>query len=152
VNIKNLKLTDLYWDKNIIEFTQLKTTQKITLPLLPEIGWAIIDYLKSGRPTTDCPYVFVIHKAPYSQVQKVGNIVARYQRESGIKVKSGNQHGIHSLRHTLASRLLEQHVDLELISGILGHVDVNSAKVYLHTDIDGLRQCALSLEKEVDYE
>ena len=151
-DIKNLKLTDLYWDKNIIEFTQLKTTQKITLPLLPEIGWAIIDYLKSGRPTTDCPYVFVIHKAPNSQVQKVGNIVARYQRESGIKVKSGNQHGIHSLRHTLASRLLEQHVDLELISGILGHVDVNSAKVYLHTDIDGLRQCALSLEKEVDYE
>lgn len=151
-DIKNLKLTDIYWDKNLIEFTQLKTTQKITLPLLPEIGWAIIDYLKSGRPTTDSPYVFVIHKAPYSQVQKVGNIVARYQRESGIKVESGNQHGVHSLRHTLASRLLEQHVALELISGILGHIDINSAKVYLHTDIDGLRQCALSLDREVDYE
>lgn len=151
-DIKNLKLTDICWAKNLIEFTQLKTTQKITLPLLPEIGWAIIDYLKSGRPTTDSPYVFVIQKAPYSQVQKVGNIVARYQRQSGVKVESGNQHGIHSLRHTLASRLLEQHVALELISGILGHIDVNSAKAYLHTDIDGLRQCALSLDSEVDYE
>lgn len=151
-DIKNLKLTDIFWEKNHIEFTQLKTAQTVTLPLLPEIGWAIIDYLKSGRPITDSPYIFVIHKAPYSQIQKIGNIVARYQREAGIEIESDKQHGIHSLRHTLASRLLEQHVPLDLISGILGHVDVNSAKVYLHTDIEGLRQCALSLNAEVAYD
>ena len=151
-DVRNLKLENIKWETCTIEFTQVKTEQTNTLPLLPDLGWAIIDYLKSGRPTTDATYVFVTHKAPYGQIQKVGNIVARYQREAGIKIDSDRQHGIHSLRHTLASRLLEQYVPLELISGILGHINVNSAKVYLHTDIDGLRKCALDLDKGCSYE
>jgi integrase/recombinase XerD len=144
-DVRNLKIENIKWDTNLIEITQVKTSQALTLPLLPELGWAIIDYLKDGRPITNVPYVFVNHKAPYGPLANVRNILARYQRESGIKIDKNKQHGVHTLRHTLASRLLEQHVPLELISGILGHVDVNAAKVYLHTDIEGLRQCALDL-------
>ncbi|MCD8500816.1 MAG: tyrosine-type recombinase/integrase [Bacillaceae bacterium] len=147
-DVRNLKLENLNWEKNLIEITQVKTGQALTLPLLPEIGWAIINYLKAGRPTSDVPFVFIKHQAPYGQLTNIRNILARYQRESGVKIDKNKQHGVHTLRHTLASRLLEQHVPLELISGILGHVDVNSAKVYLHTDIDGLRKCALNLSED----
>lgn len=147
-DVTNLKLENLKWDTNLIEFTQIKTDQAHSLPLLPEVGWAIIDYLKAGRPTSDVPFVFIKHKAPYGQLDNVRNILTRYQRESGVLIDKNKQHGVHTLRHTLASRLLEQHVPLELISGILGHVDVNSAKVYLHTDINGLRKCALNLSED----
>lgn len=42
-----------------------KTKQPLELPLLEDVGWALIDYLKNGRPQTKSDCVFVRHKAPY---------------------------------------------------------------------------------------
>lgn len=50
INFKNLVLSDIKWTENNIEFMQSKTQNPVTLPLLKDIGWAIIDYLKNGRP------------------------------------------------------------------------------------------------------
>ena len=57
--------------------------------------------------------------------------------------------GPHSLRHSLASSLLESNTPLPVISEILGHVDTNTTSVYLKIDITRLRQCALEV---VDYQ
>ncbi|MCI8328192.1 MAG: tyrosine-type recombinase/integrase, partial [Oscillibacter sp.] len=51
-------------------------------------------------------------------------------------------HGLHTLRHTLATRLLEQDIPVQTISEILGHARVGSTKVYLQVDLEGLRKCA----------
>jgi site-specific recombinase XerD len=53
--------------------------------------------------------------------------------------------GLHSLRHALASRLLEKHTPLSTIAGILGHTSVESTAIYLKTDEGALRECALSV-------
>ena len=53
--------------------------------------------------------------------------------------------GIHSLRHSLAHRLLDENTPAELIAGIMGHTDLASSSTYLKGDINGLRECALSL-------
>ncbi|MBR0444318.1 MAG: tyrosine-type recombinase/integrase [Clostridia bacterium] len=53
--------------------------------------------------------------------------------------------GMHSLRHTAASRLLESGVSLDTISNILGHEDPDSTFVYLKTDVERLRQCCLAI-------
>ena len=58
LDIKRLKLTDLDWAKSRIELRSSKTGALVHLPLLPDIGWAIIEYLKNGRPKVDSPYVF----------------------------------------------------------------------------------------------
>ena len=50
-------------------------------------------------------------------------------------------------REALASSLLEQGASLAVISEILGHVDSKSTSVYLHTDINGLKACALDPEE-----
>lgn len=144
-DVRNLRFENIIWSKNRIEFVQSKTTEFISLPLSRDIGEAIIDYLKNGRPCSESPFIFIKHTAPYSGIQKVGNIVTKYRRLAGIPSEEGIPHGIHSLRHSLANRLLAQNVPLAIISGILGHTTVNASKEYLHLDIDHLRQCALEV-------
>ena len=60
--------------------------------------------------------------------------------------------GMHSLRHTLASQLLEKDTPLATISDILGHVDTNSTAVYLKIGIQKLKECSLAFEEGADHE
>lgn len=144
-DVRELKFENINWQSNRIEFIQSKTSQFQSLPLLPEIGNAIIDYLKNGRPASESPNIFIKHTAPYDGIKKAGNIVTKYLRRADIPIEGDRQHGIHSLRHSLANRLLFQGVPLDIISGILGHITVNSAKEYMHLDINNLRRCALEV-------
>ena len=56
--------------------------------------------------------------------------------------------GMHSLRHTLASVLLERNTPLYTISDILGHADVDSTAVYLKVNIKKLKECPLDLSED----
>jgi integrase len=49
-DIRTLKLENLHWVDSTIEITQTKTGTPLSLPLTNEVGEALIDYLKSGRP------------------------------------------------------------------------------------------------------
>lgn len=148
-DIKHLKLDNLKWRDNRIELIQSKTSRPLSLPLLPDIGWAIIDYLKNGRPKVESPYVFLRHLAPlepFSDGDHLNQIVLKYMRLAKIPVSPQKKRGMHSLRHTLASRLLQENTPLPVISDILGHVSSDSTAVYLKVDIDMLRACALNPE------
>jgi len=145
-DVKKLKLTDFNWNTKSINFTQEKTKSTASYPILNDIGWAIIDYLKNARPVSSSPYVFIRMNAPYEAFGKdanLYNIITKYTRLAGISIPKGKRHGLHSLRHSLASGLLEQGTPLPIISEILGHLNAKSTSVYLRTDIEGLRACAL---------
>ncbi len=149
-DIKSLALSDLNWQSKTIEVRQDKTKNTITYPILNDIGWALIDYLKNARPISSSPFVFIRMRAPHEAFGRdanLYNIITKYTRLSGITIPKGKKHGLHSLRHTLASSLLEQGTPLPLISEILGHVNSKSAGVYLHTGIEGLRSCAIDPEE-----
>lgn len=150
MDIKHLTLDNLKWRDNRIEFMQSKTSRVLSLPLLPDVGWAIIDYLKNGRPKVDSPYVFLRHLAPlepFSDDDRLHQIVVKYMRLARIPLSPQKRKGMHSLRHTLASRLLEEHTPLPVISEILGHVSTDSTAVYLKVDVAMLRECALDPEE-----
>ncbi|WP_027416417.1 site-specific integrase, partial [Aneurinibacillus terranovensis] len=149
-DIKALKLSDLNWTSKTITITQEKTKVEVTYPILHDVGWALIDYLKHARPVCDTPYLFVRLNAPFEafgENANLHNIITKYTRLAGITVPRGKRHGLHSLRHSLASTLLEQGASLAVISEILGHVDSKSTSVYLHTDMKGLTACALDPEE-----
>ena len=59
---------------------------------------------------------------------------------------------MHSLRHTMASMLLEKDTPLPVISDILGHIDTDSTAVYLKVDIDKLKECSLDFDEVTDDE
>ncbi len=153
-DVGNLKLSNLNWDRKEIEVSQHKTGVINICPMTDEIGWALIDYIRFARPKSDLPYVFLTCNAPYS---KFGDTTAvtmlkRKMQQCGIhESTAGISKGMHSLRHTLARKLLEKDVPLELIADIMGHTQVKSSSPYLKVDINGLRGCALSLQEVRDY-
>ena len=149
-DIKSLKLKDLNWATKTIEIRQDKTKNIATYPILGDIGWALIDYLKNGRPISSSPFVFIRSNAPFEAFGKdanLFNIITKYTRLAGINIPQGKRHGVHSLRHSLAGALLENGTPLPLISEILGHVNSRSTEIYLQIGIEELRRCALDPEE-----
>ena len=148
-DIKNLKMEHFRWEEKNLVFIQSKTRQPLTLPLTPQVGWAVIDYLKYGRPKIDSPYIFVKHMAPFgpfSESDHLNQLIKRYMELAHLPTLK-KRRGMHSLRHTLAGLLLENDTPLSVISDILGHVDPDSTAVYLKIDINKLKECCLDFEE-----
>lgn len=146
-DICGLKFENVHWETNTIHLVQKKTKKKIELPLLTEVGNAIIDYLKFGRPQSDLPYLFLRAGQPYDRLEEptLHSIVSFYLKQAGIKNIENKKHGPHALRHSLAGILLEKKTPLPVISEVLGHTNTESTKTYLRIDLDTLRQCALDV-------
>jgi site-specific recombinase XerD len=153
-DIKTLKLENFRWEEKKLVFMQSKTRQPLFLPLTPEIGWAVIDYLKYGRPKIDSPFLFVKHMAPFgpfSEGDRLNQLIKRYMELAHLPTLK-KRRGMHSLRHTMASMLLENDTPLAVISDILGHVDTDSTAVYLKIDFKKLKECPLDFEEAAGHE
>jgi len=146
-DIVSLKVDDFNWNQGTINIIQQKTKEPLSLPISEQIGKAVIDYWMNGRPKTSATELFVAHTLPYQKLNTtlLYHLFNKYYAHSGIKVPETRQHGLHSFRHSLASRLLEKDTPVNVISNILGHVDSNSAKSYLQVDVEKLRQCSLEV-------
>lgn len=151
-DLLGLKFENIKWENDSLEFNQQKTGKIIILPLLNEVGNAIIDYLKHGRPEVDSPFVFLRAIAPWHELEKssIHYIVHKHLREAGIKIPPKKQHGGHSLRHSLASILLDNGTTLPVISESLGHVNTQTTMHYLKVNTEQLRACSLDMPVILD--
>ena len=148
-DIRNLRFGNLNWSRKTIMITMVKTKRPIELPLLEDVGWALIDYLKNGRPESKSDCVFIRHRAPYTQFGDCNSfhrMLSRRMHKAGLSTK-GQKHGLHSLRNTLARQMLEHGTPLPVISEVLGHVSVQTTGIYLKIDLNGLRNCILDPEE-----
>jgi site-specific recombinase XerD len=145
-DIANLKFEDIHWEMDTIQIYQYKTGKKLELPLLPEIGNAIIEYLKYGRPVSSSHHVFLVANSPFNPISGslVGTLVQKIFAASGINIHN-RKHGPHALRHSLAGFLLENRVQLPVISEVLGHKTSESTRFYLRIDINSLKNCMLDV-------
>jgi integrase len=101
-----------------------KTGREVHLPLLKDVGWAVIDDVRAGRSASGCPQVFLRHTAPvgpFSDQDHLHQILARHARAAHVPVSEERRHGMHSLGHTLATRLMEDGTPAGQIADILGH-------------------------------
>jgi len=149
-DIRKLKLENLNWEENKINFVQQKTGRRLELPLSCEIGEAIIDYLRNARPKTELREIFITHKAPFTTMGENNgchHIISKYRQMAGIKLPERSSKGLCNLRHSIATHLLEVGTPLETISAIMGHVTPDVTLVYAKADIASLRLVALNFEK-----
>lgn len=109
-DIKALEFSFINWTEKTLAFTQKKTKKYLTLPLPDDVGWAIIDYLKNGRPISDSKYVFIQHKPPYGQYTDLRNVLVKQMRKAGIETPANKRIGMHCFRHSLATTMLENGV------------------------------------------
>lgn len=145
-DIAHLSFASLDWGKSRMVLEQYKTGKETELPLLAEVGGAIIDYLKSGRQSSSSTRVFLSARAPFRPMapEAVSHVVRQIMDASGVTVGKRKQ-GPHAMRHSLASRLLENSVSLPVISESLGHQNTQTTMAYLRVDIRSLRECALDV-------
>lgn len=146
-DILNLKFGDIDWVGHMIRFVQQKTGLPNSLALDEATGWAIIDYIRNGRPRNDeCGNIFLRHAAPYLPMKSFYTTLTRYLKLAEIHVQPESMHGMHSLRHSLATRMLREDVPISTIADILGHANLQSTEDYIKVDIIHLRKCALEVD------
>src|SRR5207244_2783488 len=146
MDVKRLEFGDFDWPGNRLFVKQAKPGDRVQLPLLKDVGWAVIDYMRAGRPVCDRPQVFVRPTAPigpFSDQDHLHQILVKHARGAHVPISEKRRHGMHSLRHTLATRLMEDGTPLEQIADILGHQSVRSTGVYLKSSLGLLAKCAL---------
>ncbi len=145
-DILNLKLTDIDWDSMAIRFRQEKTSVVNSLPIIDVVGWALADWITNARPKqASTNHLFTRLTAPYCGMQSLAYVFRKHTALAGIPRTDCGRAGPHSLRHALASNMLTGQVPLPVITAVLGHSTSTSTTVYLHSDIEGLRQCALDV-------
>ena len=152
-DIRLLTLGNLNFARKEITIVTQKTKKPLTMPMFDDIGWALIDYLKNGRPQTTSDRVFVRHKAPYDELGSMGSLscmVARRMNKAGIKMSG--KHGMHSLRSTLARVMLENGAPLTAVSEALTHENIQTTSIYVHIDVEGLKRCVLDPEEVQPHE
>lgn len=149
-DIRALRLDDIHWERSRIEIVQRKTRVPLALPLLPDVGEALIDYLRHGRPRGQFREVFLRFLAPHEPYARCSfdRTMQTCCKKAGLPPKPGRM-GLSTLRHTLATRMLEDGTSVATIAGALGHTDIESTRRYIRVDLPLLRQAALDPEKEV---
>jgi len=146
-DILNLKRADIDWRKREIHITQSKTGKPLSITLEVESGNAIYDYLLNARQDCDIPNVFLCVEYPLRALQRQAarGIIQKYISDAGIEDAAYKRYGFHSFRRAFGTRLLESGTPVHLLSQLLGHIDIDSAKPYMSTSEKGLKECCLSL-------
>lgn len=146
-DICGLKFSQFDWDEDKIRLNQKKTGEPVVLPLLPEIGNAIFEYIRDERPKRDdgYPFIFLRAQAPFTRMTRLYEISNRFVKKSAIERENGSQSGMHLYRRTLVNRLLLDEVPHQIITDTLGHTSKEADKPYIPMEESMLRQCALGL-------
>jgi integrase len=149
-DLRQLELGDLDWRAKALTVVQRKTGRPLSLPLLDDVGWAVIDYVRHGRPETACAKVFVKHRHPFGPFgcsSSVGTRLSHYAARAQVELPAGQACGMHSLRGALAVAMIGNGAPMPVVSAVLGHASTDTTQAYyLRFDTGRLRCCALDVE------
>jgi site-specific recombinase XerD len=135
----SLRLDDIDWRAGELVVTG-KGHRIERLPLPVDVGEAVADYLRDGRPATaDCRTVFVRFRAPHRSlsVSGVTDTVHRTAARAGLGCIRARQ-----LRHTAATAMVQAGAALPEVGQVLRHRRLLTTRVYAKVDIEGLRELA----------
>jgi site-specific recombinase XerD len=140
--IRTLTLEDLDWQEGLIT-VRGKAGRYSQLPMPVDVGAAIADYLRHGRPTASSRFVFLRVKAPaggFKGTSGVGSMVRHTLARAGI---DASRKGAHQFRHALACQMLQQGASLSEIGELLRHRSPQTTAIYAKVDIASLATLAL---------
>lgn len=140
--VATLCLEDLDWKNEVLYVRRPKNAKSQKFPLSQTVGNAILHYLKQVRPH-DCSFreVFLTLSAPYRPLfsSTVTCIVRRRFKLLNVVLE---HYGAHSLRHACATHLINEGISLKEISDYLGHLSLDSTRIYAKVDLTNLRKVA----------
>jgi site-specific recombinase XerD len=142
--LTRLKVSDIDSQRMVIRIHQGKGRKDRDVPLSPKLLETLREYWRFMKPQS---YLF---PGRVNNREKAGHITAKAvylacrvtARRAGIQKRVGP----HTLRHSLATHLLEAGADLHTIQLLLGHADIKHTTVYLHLSQRHLHACPNPLD------
>jgi site-specific recombinase XerD len=141
-DIVQLRLDDIDWKEAAVRVCG-KGRRQTQLPLTQEVGDAVVDYLKAGRPQTDTDVVFLRSRAPFRPFAShcaVSMIAARAMRRAGVACPSRG--AAHVLRHSVATAMLRHGASLQEIAKVLRHRSIETTQIYAKVNVTALQRIA----------
>lgn len=132
-----LTLDDLDWHAGTLT-ARGKGGRVLILPIPTDVGQALVDYLRDGRPPRAADRaVFIRMRPPLVGLSSKGisGVVAHLAAQAGL----GTVHA-HALRHTAATAILAAGGSLIEARELLGHARTDTTMVYARTDLAALRE------------
>lgn len=128
----NLKISDIDFERKTIHIRQSKYKKDRIVPLAESMAVGLKKYLKAENP-----HIWLFNgKEPDGRYSVRG--LSWVMRENLKKTSITKAVNLHSLRHTYATHLLEQGVNIVTVKELLGHSDITTTMIYLH-----VAQCQL---------
>jgi site-specific recombinase XerD len=139
--VSRLMLRDFDWREEVFEVNHSKRGGPQRYPLQREVGNAILQYLKRGRPCCACRHLFVTLQPPYRPIgaEALWTLTSRRLKAAGIQCRT---RGPRALRHACATRWLQQGASFKEIGDLLGHRGLESVGIYAKVDLRALRAVA----------
>ena len=139
--IARLDLTDIDWRAGTVKLKHTKSRRQDILPLPAATGEALAEYLRHERPTSAIGTVFVRLQAPHDKALGVGGV----RRAIGMALRSAGipHERCHSLRHTLACRMVNSGGSIKEVADVLRHRSLNTSLIYAKLDQQRLTEVAL---------
>lgn len=127
--VSNLKLSDIDYERKTIHIRQSKSKKDRIVPLSDLISVGLKKYIESDNPVT---WLFNGRNTgeKYS-TSGLGWVMRLTLKQTNIS----KQVNMHSLRHSYATHLLEQGVNIVIIQKLLGHAHITTTMIYLHVAI-----------------
>jgi site-specific recombinase XerD len=141
--VARLTLEDINWRTGEL-LVRGKGARIDKLPLLQDVGRALVDYLRKGRPECSSRRVFIQCKAPYVGFASPPSTVCGIVRRALARAHIQSRHrGAHVLRHSLATRMLGNGASLTQIGRVLRHQQVQTTEIYARVNLPALSGLAL---------
>lgn len=121
----NLKLKDIDWSRGIITIRQSKGKKDRQVGLANNISIMIKEYLGEYTPKS---YLLEGQKGGQYSVKSIQNVFKKACEKANIVKKAT----VHTLRHSYATHLLENGIDLRIIQELLGHNSSKTTEIYTH--------------------
>lgn len=122
----NLKISDIDFERKTIHIRQTKYKKDRIMPLSPTMAIGLKKYLKAENP-----HIWLFNgKQADSQYSTQG--LSWVMRENLKKTSITKKVNLHSLRHSYATHLLEEGVNIVSLKQLLGHAEITTTMIYLH--------------------
>ena len=135
--VATLTLDDIDWRASEM-LVRAKGRQRARMPIPPDVGAAIVAYLRSGRPKSPC--VGFASGCAITMIAKTAL--------DRVDIKGCAHRGAHIFRHSLATELLRSGATLtEIGQAAARHESHDTTRIYAKVDIEALR--ALRVRQEI---
>lgn len=139
--VAHLEMDDVNWRAGTLQIKGAKGQRVQLLPLPIQIGKAIVDYLRHGRPATRTRTLFVRHRGPVDSTVGTG-VVRSAIRRASVRCNLNTGIGTHVLRHTVACRILHAGASMKDIADVLRHRSLDTTMIYAKVDLARLARVA----------